>query len=209
MAGYRPGHARTAASTAASCVGESAPSFLSNFARGIVIRFWASNTPGRRKRMVIATSKRDPRGLVVSATAVTSARSCSATGTLSTRHGLTLAAVPNLLTTPHRAVSQASVASRRSSSRKRPSAFATRSSSESGGRSKSRTRCRSSQSTICFSSADRRSKESRRCRVAVVMPDTPAHCRIESHRPCVDDLSITTQMQREVQSILIPEAFIE
>ena len=93
-AGYRPSHARTAASTAASCVGESTPNFLSNFARGMVTRFWASNTPARRKRVVLATSKRDPRGLVVCATTVISARSCSATGTLRTRHGLTLAASP-------------------------------------------------------------------------------------------------------------------
>jgi hypothetical protein len=92
--GYRPSHARTAASTAASWVGESTPNFLSNFACGMVTRFWASNTPGRRKRVVIATSKRDPRGLVVCATIVMSARSCSATGTLRTRHGRTFAASP-------------------------------------------------------------------------------------------------------------------
>jgi hypothetical protein len=93
-AGYRPSHARTAASTAASCVGESTPNFLSNFARGMVTRFWASNTPVRRKRVVRVTSKRDPHGLVVCAITVMSARSCSATGTLRTRHGLTLAASP-------------------------------------------------------------------------------------------------------------------
>jgi hypothetical protein len=93
-AGDRPSHTRTAASTAASGVGARPPNFLRHFARGIVTKFWASNTPGRRTRVLIATAKRDPRGLVVGATAVTRARSCSATGTLRTRHGLTVAARP-------------------------------------------------------------------------------------------------------------------
>ncbi len=91
---YKPSHLRTAASTTASWSDESAPSFLNNFACGIVTRFWASKTPARRKRVAISTSNRESRGLVVCATIVTSARSSSATGMLRTRQGLTFATYP-------------------------------------------------------------------------------------------------------------------
>ena len=116
--------------------------------------------------------------------------------------------VPGPLTTPHRAGSQASVASRRLSSRKRASALDTSSSSESGGRSTSRRRRRISQATACCSSPDIRSKVSRRCCVAVVMSYTPAPGDIGLRHLCRNDPRILGEMQG-VKLILIPEACTE
>jgi len=63
-ADHNPSHFRTAISTEANCGAERAPNFRINFACGIVTKFWASKTPGRRKRALISTWKREALGLV-------------------------------------------------------------------------------------------------------------------------------------------------
>src|SRR5215475_5312163 len=70
------------------------PSLRASLAFGIVTRFCASNTPFFRKLVLISTSKRDPRWLVVCGTSVTRARSSSCAGMLRKRHGRILAANP-------------------------------------------------------------------------------------------------------------------
>src|SRR5262249_21491350 len=64
-------------------------------------------------------------------------------------------------------------------------------------------RRRISQATACCSAADKRSKESRRCCVAVVMSYIPTHCGIGFRHLCIENLCIPRQLQREVKPILM------
>lgn len=96
----------------------------------MVTRFCASKTPARRKETDTAASKRDCRGLVVCGTSVTSARSVSSAGMLTTSAGRTFAAMPRSTNqTSPRARRCHSGCSRRSSSVNSRSATATKSSS--------------------------------------------------------------------------------
>lgn len=91
---YNPSHVLTVFSIWESWDSESRPSFLKNFAPGIVAKFWASKTPLRKNGTLRSTSNVERRGLVVWAITVTKARSSSSNGTLNMKQERIFSAKP-------------------------------------------------------------------------------------------------------------------